>query len=84
MRSDVQHTGVPRPAHHVNASKKEKVVPAKPQVVMHVMAYLQRQSAAMITGLSLYHAPATNEPFLKVSGDRTPIHTNPYFAPGYN
>jgi acyl dehydratase len=32
------------------------------------------------TDPSLYHAPATNEPYSKVSGDFNPIHTNPYFA----
>jgi len=59
-----------------------------------VVAYLQRYGSAKSapislaaeyhltssTNPSLYHAPSTNEPYSKVSGDFNPIHTNPYFA----
>lgn len=59
-----------------------------------VAAYLQRHGSAKSapiplageyhltsnTNPSLYHAPTTNEPYSKVSGDFNPIHTNPYFA----
>jgi hypothetical protein len=29
---------------------------------------------------SLYHVPATNELYSKISGEFNPMHTNPYFA----
>lgn len=59
-----------------------------------VVTYLQRHGSAKSapiplavdyhftssTNPSFYHAPATNEPYSKVSGDFNPIHTNPYFA----
>jgi fatty acid synthase subunit alpha, fungi type len=59
-----------------------------------VMAYLQRHGSAKSAPIplateyhltssanpSLYCAPATNEPYSRVSGDFNPIHTNPYFA----
>jgi len=59
-----------------------------------VVAYLQRHGSAKSapiplaaeyhltssTNPSLYHAPTTNEPYSKISGDFNPIHTNPYFA----
>jgi fatty acid synthase subunit alpha, fungi type len=59
-----------------------------------VMAYLERHGSAKSAPISLdteyhltssanpslYRAPATNEPYSKVSGDFNPIHTNPYFA----
>ncbi|KAI0264369.1 fatty acid synthase [Gloeopeniophorella convolvens] len=59
-----------------------------------VVAYLQRHGSAksvpvplaseyhLTSGAnpSLYTAPATNEPYSKVSGDYNPIHINPYFA----
>jgi len=59
-----------------------------------VVAYLQRHGSAKSapiplpaeyhltssTNFSFYHAPSTNEPYSKVSGDFNPIHTNPYFA----
>ncbi len=59
-----------------------------------VVAYLQRYGSAKSvpiplaaeyhltssTNPSLYHAPATNEPYSKISSDFNPIHTNPYFA----
>jgi fatty acid synthase subunit alpha len=59
-----------------------------------VVAYLQRHGSAKSVPIplateyhltsdsnpSLYHAPYTNEPYSRVSGDFNPIHTNPYFA----
>ncbi|KAI9439787.1 fatty acid synthase [Lactarius indigo] len=59
-----------------------------------VVAYLQRHGSAKSAPIplaseyhltssanpSLYHAPATNEPYSTVSGDFNPIHTNPYFS----
>lgn len=59
-----------------------------------VSAYLQRHGSAKSAPIplaseyhltssanpSLYHAPATNEPYSVVSGDFNPIHTNPYFS----
>ncbi len=59
-----------------------------------VAAYLQRHGSAKSAPIplaseyhltssanpSLYHAPATNEPYSMVSGDFNPIHTNPYFS----
>ena len=59
-----------------------------------VVSYLQRHGSAKSAPIplaseyhltsnanpSLYHAPATNEPYSKVSGDFNPIHTNPYFS----
>jgi fatty acid synthase subunit alpha len=59
-----------------------------------VVSYLQRHGSAQSAPIplasdyhftssanpSLYHAPATNEPYSKVSGDFNPIHTNPYFS----
>jgi len=59
-----------------------------------VMAYLWHHGSArsasipvaakyhltLSTNPSLYHAPSTNEPHSKVSGDFDPIHMNPYFA----
>jgi fatty acid synthase subunit alpha len=29
---------------------------------------------------TVFHAPLTNEPYSKVSGDFNPIHVNPYFS----
>ncbi|KAI8145418.1 fatty acid synthase [Fennellomyces sp. T-0311] len=35
---------------------------------------------AQSTYSSVVHAPASNEPYAKISGDYNPIHVNPYFA----
>lgn len=35
---------------------------------------------AQSTFSSVVHAPASNEPYAKISGDYNPIHVNPYFA----
>ncbi|KAG2217921.1 hypothetical protein INT45_012584 [Circinella minor] len=35
---------------------------------------------AQSTYSSVVHAPASNEPYAKISGDFNPIHVNPYFA----
>ncbi len=59
-----------------------------------VVAYLQRHGSVKSAPIplaseyhltssanpSLYHAPATNQPYSQVSGDFNPIHTNPYFS----
>jgi fatty acid synthase subunit alpha len=31
-------------------------------------------------GATVFHAPLTNEPYSKISGDFNPIHINPYFS----
>lgn len=60
-----------------------------------VVAYIQRHGVAQglstplpnegytmtpSEGSSIIHAPFTNEPYSKISGDFNPIHINPYFA----